>query len=171
MGEFWDIIIRAAVVILAIVALTRLHGLRSFSKMSGFDFAITVSIGSVLAGAVTTLDTAIWKYVAALVALFAVQIVLSQIRVRSVTVRNICDNGPLLMMENGKMLPDNMRKAGMSEDDLWAKLREANAYNLDHVHAVVMESTGDVSVLHNASQGGEISTEVMADVSRGSAGK
>lgn len=169
MSEFWDIFLRAGIAIIAIITLTRLHGLRSFSKMSGFDFAITVSIGSVLAGAVTTLGTPLWTFIAAFVALFIVQIVLSQCRTRFAVIRKISDNAPLLMMENGKMIPDNMRRAGMSENDLWAKLREANAYNLDHVHAVIMETTGDVSVLHDASQGCEISTEVLSDVARGTA--
>lgn len=167
MPEFIDIILRAALAIAVIIALTRLHGLRSFSKMSGFDFAITVSIGSILAAAVTTLDTHIGIYVGALAALFAVQIALSQGRVRFAPLKSAVDNAPLLMMENGKMLEDNMRKAGMSEGDLWAKLREANAYDLAQVHAVVMESTGDVSVLHGTHT--RISAEVMKDVKRDSA--
>ncbi|MEW9918551.1 hypothetical protein AB2B41_02970 [Marimonas sp. MJW-29] len=75
-----EIFLHAALVIAVIILLTRLHGLRSFSKMSGFDFAITVSVGSVLAGVITTLSTPLWHFVTALVALFAVQIVLSQSR-------------------------------------------------------------------------------------------
>ena len=60
------ILLRAMLVVATIIVLTRLHGLRSFSKMSSFDFAITVSIGSVLAGAVTTLTTGLWVYLTAL---------------------------------------------------------------------------------------------------------
>jgi len=41
-----------------------------------------------------------------------------------------------------------LRAVRMTEDDLYAKLREANVTRWDQVRAVVMESTGDVSVLH-----------------------
>lgn len=161
-----EILLRALLVIATIIALTRLHGLRSFSKMSGFDFAITVSIGSVLAGAVTTLSTPIWHFVTALVALFAVQILLAQSRARAERVESALDNPPMLIMENGKPLPDNLARGGMTLADLHAKLREANAFNLDEVHAVILESTGDVSVLHGPADGPAPSPEVMQGIRR-----
>ncbi|WP_298862410.1 YetF domain-containing protein [uncultured Sulfitobacter sp.] len=166
MPAYIEITIRAAFVILAILLLTRLHGLRSFSKMSGFDFAITVSIGSVLAGAVTTLNTNIWIFIWATIALFVVQIGISQLRIRWPRVQDAIDNAPILLMEDGKMLSANMTKAGVSKSDLWAKLREANAYNLENVRAVIMETTGDVSVLHGAPHGPPVSDEIMEDVLR-----
>ena len=36
----------------------------------------------------------------------------------------------------------------MTEDDIYGKLREANVLDFDQVQAVVLESTGDISVLH-----------------------
>lgn len=164
-----DILLRAIACIAAIILLTRLHGLRSFSKMSGFDFAITVSIGSVLAGAVTTSGTKLWVFIGAFAALFVVQIVISQLRVRVQAMRAAVDNPPILVMENGRMIAENMKRVGMTESDLWAKLREANAYNLDYVRAVVMETTGDVSVLHGPKDGPKISDEVLDGVKRGAA--
>jgi len=159
------ILLRAMLVVATIIVLTRLHGLRSFSKMSSFDFAITVSIGSVLAGAVTTLTTGLWVYLTALAFLFLVQFTLSRLRIAGLA-QGVADNAPLLVMENGKMLKANMDKGGMTENDLWAKLREANAFDLDKVQAVIMESTGDVSVLHGDPDTKKISPEVMQGVSR-----
>ncbi|MEH6831102.1 MAG: YetF domain-containing protein [Sulfitobacter sp.] len=166
MPTYLEITMRAAIVIAAILILTRFHGLRSFSKMSAFDFAITVSIGSVLASAVTTLDTGVWTFVGSIIALFLVQVCISQLRIRSDRVKEMVDNTPLLLMEDGKMNSANMRKAGVTTSDLWAKLREANAYNLDEVRAVIMETTGDVSVLHGSPDGSGISPEIMQDVRR-----
>ena len=162
-----EILLRSLLVIAAIIALTRLHGLRSFSKMSGFDFAITVSIGSVLAGAVTTLSTPLWQFIAALCGLFALQILLAQSRARAEAVESTLDNPPMLIMERGKPLPDNLSRGGMTLSDLHAKLREANAFNLEEVHAVILESTGDVSVLHGPRDGPAPSPELLENVRRG----
>ncbi|NNK16690.1 MAG: DUF421 domain-containing protein [Sulfitobacter sp.] len=166
MSIFLEILMRAALVIAAIILLTRIHGLRSFSKMSGFDFAITVSVGSVLAGVITTLSTPLWHFVAALIALFIVQIILSQGRARWDVVGSAIDNAPLLVMENGEPIVENLTKGGMTLDDLWAKLREANAFDLSQVRAVILESTGDVSVLHGPPDGPAPCTEVMEGVRR-----
>lgn len=166
MENLIDIALRVILIVLAIIALTRLHGLRSFSKLSGFDFAITVAMGSVLAGAITTLSTPAWHFLAALCALFVFQILLSQSRVRLPFVADALDNAPLLIMENGTALPANMTKGGVSESDLWAKLREANAYDLSRVRAVVLESTGDISVLHGPADGPQPDPEIMQNVRR-----
>jgi uncharacterized membrane protein YcaP (DUF421 family) len=46
------------------------------------------------------------------------------------------------------MLPDNMRVARITEDDLRCQLRKANVIDPARVEAVVMEGTGTVHVLH-----------------------
>lgn len=131
-----------------LVLLTRLSGLRSFSKMSGFDFAVTVSIGSILAGAVLTENPPLLQALVALATLYALQIGVAALRARSHAVADAVDNEPLLLMAGAEVLHDNLRRANVTEGDLRAKLREANVLSLDHVHAVVFETTGDVSVLH-----------------------
>ncbi len=51
-------------------------------------------------------------------------------------------------MCNGKILRDNLSSTNVSEGELKAKLREANVTRLSDVHAVVLETTGNVSVVH-----------------------
>ena len=131
-----------------LIVLTRVAGLRSFSKMSSFDFAITVAVGSVLAGTVIAEDPPLLQALAALTILYALQIGLAFLRQRSDAVQQTVDNAPLLLMAGREILHDNLRKAKVTEGDVRAKLREANVLSLDHVHAVVLEATGDVSVLH-----------------------
>jgi len=81
--------------------LVRALGLRSFSKMTGLDFAMTIATGSLLAGASQAEDLA--------------------------------------------GLLDATR---VTRSDLMAKLREANVLRFDAVRAVVLETTGDISVMH-----------------------
>ena len=52
-------------------------------------------------------------------------------------------------MKNGEILYENLSKANVGEGDLIAKLREANVLEFSEVHAVILESTGDMSVLHS----------------------
>lgn len=142
-----EIMTRSVAVVLLVVALTRVFGLRSFSKMSGFDFAITLAIGSVTASTALSVDTPFWQGALTLVAFFIVQAVLGWSRARWKFVFEATDNTPLLIMRDGTILHDNLRHAGMTEADLFGKLREASALNLEQVRAVVFEPTGDISVL------------------------
>lgn len=146
-----------------IILLVRLVGLRSFSKMTNFDFVMTVAMGSLLAGASQTTEwTGLLQALTAMACLFAVQYAVSLIRQRSDSVQSALQNTPVLLMEDGQMLTEAMRATRVTKDDLMAKLREANALNLSEVRAVVLETTGDVSVLH----GDRIDPALIARVRR-----
>lgn len=141
--------VKAATALALVVTLTRWVGLRTFSKMSSFDFAVTLALGSALASTATAGTwVEFWVGMATLAALFALQAMLTWARLRSDRVRSGVDNAPLLLVENGRILQDNLDRGDVARADLMAKLREANAMQLADVHAVVLETTGDVSVLH-----------------------
>lgn len=135
---------------LAVIVHTRLAGLRSFSKMSSFDFAMTVAVGSVVASTALTDDPPLLQGVVALSSLFALQLGVAWARERSSLARQIVDNSPVLLMRGSEILDDAMRRTEITRGDLLAKLREANVLHLGQVRAVVLETTGDISVLHVA---------------------
>lgn len=171
-GDAALMVVLSAVALYALLILyTRLVGLRSFSKMSGFDFAITIAIGSVLASVTLWQKPTLWEGAVALGTLFGLQFVVGTLRKRVPGVTRLIDNAPLLLMDGPEVLPDNLRRANMTEADLRAKLREANVTRLEQVRAVVMESTGDVTVLHAPPEAPPIDEALLADVedSRGRA--
>ena len=167
LADITEILFRAAIVVLGIILLTRLNGLRSFSKLSSFDFAITVAFGSVIASAVISPGESVAYGLTALVGLFAVQRIVSTLRTSWPASRRLFDNEPVLVMEGGRILDGNLAACRMTEGDLYAKLREANAFDLARVHAVVVETTGDVSVLHGTGDPNEtVSDEILSGVRR-----
>ncbi len=167
----WDkiplIILTTVGVYSAIVLLTRLNGLRSFSKMSGFDFAMTVAIGSLFATTIATGTPPMLQGITALATIFACQRVVAFLRSRDEDLRNLIDNSPVLLMDGPTILHENLSRVRVTQKDLYGKLREANVVNLKQVRAVVLESTGDISVLCNLPDpDDELSEEVMTGVQK-----
>ncbi|MDX1619380.1 MAG: DUF421 domain-containing protein [Nitriliruptorales bacterium] len=157
------IVLDAAIVYVAVIVFTRLGGLRSFAKMSSFDFAMTVAIGSVIASTVASTATAAWQGVTALAAIYALQIAVAYWRTRSSTAQ-VVDNSPLLLMTDGQILEDNLKTGNVTPQELRAKLREANVLRYDQVRAVVLETTGDVAVLHSTDDDVELDLDLLQDV-------
>lgn len=139
------------VVYAAILLYTRLVGLRSFSKMSAADFAMTIAIGSLFGATISSPSPTLFMGLFAIGCVFIGQWTLAFLRVRSHRFSKAIDNEPLLLMAGNEVLYDHLRQANLTQSDLFGKLREANVMNLDQVHAVVFETTGDVSVLHGQS--------------------
>ncbi|MGY9047962.1 hypothetical protein P775_16555 [Puniceibacterium antarcticum] len=140
---------RTGVIIVVVIVLTRIQGLRSFSKMSIFDFAMTIATGSLVATAIVDKSLDLSIAIAAIVAIFLFQGIVAWLRVHVHGFRGAVDNTPLLLMAGQKIYTENLATARVTEADLFAKMREANVWNTEQVIAVVLETTGDVSVLRD----------------------
>ncbi|TYP69976.1 DUF421 domain-containing protein [Aquimarina intermedia] len=136
---------------LAIIGITRIAGLRTFAKMTSFDFASTIAIGSIIASVIMNTNQSLVKGLIALAAMVSFQVVFSILIRKSKTAQKIATNTPLFLAKDGEILYDNLAKSNVSKSVLIAKLREANVIQMSEVKAVVLESTGDVSVLHTTS--------------------
>jgi len=69
-------------------------------------------------------------------------------------------------MENGQVLEENMKASKVTQAELQSKLREANVIRLSQVKAVILETTGEISVLHSNDQSITIEDYIMGDVIR-----
>ena len=134
-------------IFITIIVLTRIIGLRSFAKFTAYDFAFTVAIGSIISSTLTSSTTLAHGSVA-IGGLLLLTYLFSTLQKKSDTVNSLISNKPLLLMDGTEILEDNLKSGRIHKEQLIAKLREANVLNYDQVQAVVLESTGDISVLH-----------------------
>ncbi|WP_116127269.1 DUF421 domain-containing protein [Lewinella sp. IMCC34183] len=158
----WDVLLKTAVTVLAvftiIVIYVRIAGLRTFAKMSSFDFASTIAIGSILASVVMGTETSILKAAVALATILVFQQLYTGLKLKSDAFEDFAENNPILLMDGSEILYENLKRTNVSKSDLIAKLREANVIRMSQVMAVVLETTGDISVLHQEG------TEAIDDV-------
>lgn len=154
-GQIIDIVLRAvclpALALMWIVLLVRVNGLRSFSKMTNFDFVMTIAIGSLLAAASQATEwTGFLQTVLAMATLFFVQWLTARLRKQSDRLEDMIQNAPILLMQDGVFLQDALDSSRVAKGDLIAKIREANVLSFDQVRAAVLETTGDISILHGS---------------------
>ena len=162
-----DVILRGLILTAAgmlwVVILVRVNGLRSFSKMTNFDFVMTVAVGSLLAGAGQSSDwNAFLQTITAMAALFIVQFLTARLRKSSDLFESMMQNKPIVLMRHGKVIDEALTHTRVAKSDLIAKLREANVFDFSDVDAVILETTGDISVLHN----GKCSEEILQGTQR-----
>ncbi|RNL84884.1 DUF421 domain-containing protein [Halostreptopolyspora alba] len=172
-GTSWEtvviVLVSAPAAYLVLVAFSRIAGLRSFSQMTNFDLAATVAFGSMLATTIVNSNISLLQGVVAMGALFGAQALMARTRLRS-RLERVLDNRPLLLMRHSRMLPQNMRKAKVTENDLVSKLRLAGVTRMDQVDAVVLETTGEVSVLRYNTDGSATDPVLLASVVAGTFG-
>ncbi|WP_239990772.1 DUF421 domain-containing protein [Marixanthomonas ophiurae] len=132
--------------------------------MTGFDFVITVAIGNIIAMTVNTGNPSVLVGAILLLILYVLNYLITYIRYKSKTVENLIENKPIMIMRNGVVLKKNLKKSKVTESELQSKLREANVITLDQVKAVILETTGDVSVLHSDKENIEVADYLLEGI-------
>ncbi len=131
---------------LVVVASARLNGLRTFAKMSGYDFAATVAIGSIIASVTLTQSVPVVEGVAAVAAVVGSQRILTELRIRT-RFDQVVDNPPVLVIAHGNVLSDQLEETGMNLQDVWSTLRANGLSSPEQATAMIFEPTGERSVL------------------------
>ena len=149
LGAGWErlavVVVSGLLVYASVIVLTRLAGARSLAKMSTFDFAATVAVGSTVASTATG-SVPLSVGVLALAVLFGLQYAIATLRRRDL-LYGLVDNQPTLLMAGPEILEANLQHARVSREELWGQLRLAGVRHRQQVHAVVLETSGDVSVI------------------------
>ena len=137
----------------ALVAMLRISGNRSLSKMNAFDFVVTVALGSILATIVISSDVALAEGVLAMALLLGLQFLVTWSSVRSKAVSSLVKSEPRLLLHRGQFLPTQMRAARVTEAEVEAAVREQGSGTFDDVEAVVLETDGTFSVIRRTGDG------------------
>ncbi len=149
LGAGWErlavVLVSAPLVYASVIALSRLAGARSLAKMSTFDFAATVAVGSTVASTATG-NVPLSVGVLALAFLFGLQYAIASLRRRGL-LYGLVDNRPVPLMAGPQILEANLQHARVSREERWGQLRLAGVRHRQQVHAVVLETSGDVSVI------------------------
>src|SRR5690554_6788233 len=102
---------------IAVIVFTRIFGKRSFSKMSSFDFAMTVAVGSIIGTTILSDDVSLSAGIIGLFSVYLFQLVAAHLR-KFNFFHKLIDNTPLLLMDGPNILHENLRKVRVTESDL-----------------------------------------------------
>lgn len=143
--EFVYIIVLSLVSLAVLFVITKIIGFRQISEMSFFDYVVGITIGSVAAEMSTNIDLEWWKGITAMIVYGTVGVLLSIITQKSLRARKIISGKPIILMENGKIIRKNLKKARIEVDDLLSSARGNGYFNLSDIDFAIMETTGKIS--------------------------
>ncbi|UJF30757.1 DUF421 domain-containing protein [Kaistella sp. 97-N-M2] len=155
--ESWDGILRITVTtILAyivVIIMLRISGKRTLAKMNAFDFIVTIALGSILSSLILSKDTPLAEGLLAIALLIALQYCFTYISLRSKKFKDLISNDPVLLFYKGHFFKKVLREERVSQQHINKSVREAGFPNLDKIEAIVLEPTGDITVISKNENG------------------
>ena len=145
--SFFYIIIRSIISALVLFLLTKWMGQKQISQLNMFDYTVGITIGSIAADMAINVDQNDWIYIIAMGVYATIAVFVSIITTKSIKARSILSGKPLLLIEDGKWLKENMTLAKLDVDDVLQEARVAGYFDISEINYAILESNGHFSFL------------------------
>ena len=142
-----DLVLRATVVFVFILIVTRAVGRRELSSMEPFDLILLVVIGDLVQQGVTQSDNSVTGAITVICTMALLTVVTAYLSFRFKRLRPLLEGDPILVIVDGRVLERNLHRQRMTVEELAAEARLQSIGSLADVRYAVLESNGRVSFL------------------------
>jgi uncharacterized membrane protein YcaP (DUF421 family) len=150
-APYWQIVYRSAIVYVAIIAGMRITGARQLGQMTPFDLVLILLIANAVQNAMVGTDVTILGGITAAATLLVVNRTTGLLAERLPFLRSTLEGHPVLLLNDGKLLADHIRRAGLSDDLVLQSIREHGFADIADVRMAVLEVDGTISIVPTGS--------------------
>ena len=152
MNEHLTIIFRSIVTYFVLLFFTRVMGRKQISQLTYFDYIVGITIGSIAGEAAVNKNVEIVDIIISIAIWSVLTILISEITLKNIKLRLLIDSEPLLIIDKGKVIYKNMKKARYNMGDLLMQLRNKDVFYITDVEIAILEPDGKLSVLKKSEQ-------------------
>ena len=140
--SFW----RTTVLYIILIGVIRMMGKRQIGQMEPSEFVVTMLAANLAAIPMEDSGIPLYSGVVPILTVLGVELVLSGISMSSIRFRRILCGKPVILIENGRILRENLLKTRVTLDELTGHLREKDVLDLTTVQYAILETNGNLSV-------------------------
>lgn len=145
--EWTLVILRSVFILIILFAITKWLGKRQISQLSFFEYIAGMTIGDIAAQVSTGLDSKFFHGVFAILIFAVVPFLTGILSLKNKTARDFFEGKSTVLIKDGKILEDNLKKEKYTSDELLELLRGKDAFSVADVEFAVLEPSGELNVL------------------------
>jgi uncharacterized membrane protein YcaP (DUF421 family) len=142
-----EIMARTGSVYLLVLVGVRLTGKREVGQMTPFDLTLLLLLSNSVQNAMTGPDTSLMGGAVAATVLLGINWIVGAINGRSRRFRRLVEGSPTLIIHDGQLVTEHMRREQLTVDEVERALREHGIGSVSEVSIGVLEVDGSLSFL------------------------
>jgi uncharacterized membrane protein YcaP (DUF421 family) len=142
----WEFVLRGLIVYASILVLMRVSGKRQIGQLTPFDLVLLLIISNAVQNAMNAGDNSVLAGLILAATLFLADTALGYVTWRSRRIESIVAGRPQIVIHQGQVLDDVMRRERISAPELHKALRRNGCTRVDEVHFAILETDGTISV-------------------------
>ena len=140
------VIYRTLLFYFALVLVIRLLGKRQVGQMEPSEFVVTMLIANLASVPLEDWKIPVWGGLLPMAIVFVCERLVSTLCLKSIRARRLLCGKPVILIENGKLLAQNLRRTRVNLDELSGHLREQGILAIETVQFAILETNGSVTV-------------------------
>ncbi|HEY3781867.1 MAG TPA: YetF domain-containing protein [Fimbriimonadaceae bacterium] len=144
---YGTVALHTLIIYLYLIVLVRIFSRRQLGQLTVIDLIVVILLGSAVETAMINGNTAIRAGLISAATLMLANFALSQVFLRIKRFRHLVGSGPVLIVHNGHYVDENLKRIGLTHDDVLEALRSRECAELADVRFAVMEVDGTVNVI------------------------
>src|SRR4051794_4243316 len=142
-----DLVLRAIVLFGGVYVLLRAVGRRELAQMEPIDFVLLIVLGDAIQQGLTQDDYSVTGALVTIFSIAAIQVGLGYAAFRSTKVRRVLEGEPVILVEDGRLIDKNMRRARLVPEELEEEARLAQLQGIREIAWAVLETSGKISII------------------------
>ena len=138
--------IRTIILYLVLIAVIRMMGKRQIGQMEASEFVVTMLVANLASIPMQDSGIPLFSGFIPIVTVLGMELVLSTLSLRSIRFRKLLCGKPVILIDNGKIIQENLRRTRVTLDELTGHLREKDVLDLGSVQFAILETNGNLSV-------------------------
>lgn len=144
--ETFEIAVRAVIGFFTLLIFARILGKKQISQLSVFDYIAGITIGSLTSNMVVNLDSRAWNHWLGLSIFIILTLIMQYLTIKNRYMNKVIIGEPAVVIHNGQVMEENMRKMRFTLSDLTEGLRQKNIFRMSDVEFAILETGGSLSV-------------------------
>lgn len=140
------VLFRTILMYALVFTVMRIMGKREIGELSIFDLVISIMIAEIAVFALEDIERPLYDGILPILMLLLIQIGIAYSSMKSRRLRLLFDGKPSVIVQNGEINQEEMRKQRYNIDDLLMQLRSQNVASVSDVEFAVLETSGQLSV-------------------------
>ena len=138
--------VRTILLYLVLIAVVRLMGKRQIGQMEPSEFVVTMLVANLASIPMQDGGIPLLSGLVPILTVLGIELVLSTLSLRSIFLRKLLCGKPVILIENGRILQENLRKTSITLDELTGHLRIKDVLDPEEVQFAILETDGSLSV-------------------------
>ena len=140
------VVYRTILFYFALILVIRLLGKRQVGQMEPSEFVVTMLIANLASVPLEDWSIPVWGGLVPMGIVFICERVISLVCLKSIRLRRILCGKPVILIENGHLLQENLRRTRVNLDELSGHLREQGVLAIETVQFAILETNGSITV-------------------------